>query len=387
MNNNVYLDNSLARQSAIAPSFAKTVLDSISDAELANALPIKEIYDAQKIILTGCGDSWMAGIAARPFFEKYVRRETTAMRCVEFSRYYSSKSLGYSPNTPLVIAISFSGTVSRVIETMKRASAYGANTLLITGNPDSPAAKEARHVLKISYPEGEYQPGLNSYIGSMTTLILLALRMGYVRDMISKTEYEAVLAQIESYCASYTGLVDTWNTELRTVAEAWKDLACYDFIADGSDFATALFGAAKVSECFGGRATYDDSEDWCHINYFMRNPETIGRVMICNENAPTFGRCLEALHAIEQLESPCIVITDADESLFPKNMHIIRTPKTELTIASALMQHVPLGLLFGHIGALRGVQPFRADDPAYAVTDAKVKSFGCGIKDSKIVLI
>ena len=53
MSRSAYLDSSMARQSAIAPSFAKLVLDSISQAELAGALPIKEIFDAQKIILTG----------------------------------------------------------------------------------------------------------------------------------------------------------------------------------------------------------------------------------------------------------------------------------------------------------------------------------------------
>ena len=387
MSRSAYLDSSMARQSAIAPSFAKLVLDSISQAELAGALPIKEIFDAQKIILTGCGDSWMAGIAAKPFFEKYVRRETMAMRCIEFSRYYDSKSLGYSPNTPLVVAISFSGTVSRVVEAMKRATAHGANTLLITGNPNSPAAKEARHVLQISYPEGEYQPGLNSYIGAMTTLILLALRMGYVRDLMSRAEFDQAIADIENYCASYAGLVDEWNIRLRDVAEQWKDLRCYDFIADGADFATALFGAAKVAECFGGRATCDDSEDWCHINYFIRNPETVGRVMICNEDGPTFGRCLESLHAIEQLQSPCVIVTDADPTQFPKNMCVIQTPKAKNPMAAPLMQHLPLCLLAGHIGVLRGVAPFRADDAEYAAADQKIRSLGCGIKDSKIVLI
>ena len=41
-----------------------------------------------------------------------------------------------------------------------------------------------------------------------------------------------------------------------------------EFIGDGADYATAFFGSAKMVESFGGLTTYDDSEDWNHINFF-----------------------------------------------------------------------------------------------------------------------
>ncbi len=32
-------------------------------------------------------------------------------------------------------------------------------------------------------------------------------------------------------------------------------------------------------------------EDWCHINYFLAQPETIGRVVITNPSTPSLGGC------------------------------------------------------------------------------------------------
>ena len=133
-------DSSLARQSRLAPGFLKTMQQTMTEEKLVSTLPLKELWDAQQIIITGCGDSWLAGIAAKPVFESVAKMDVKVMRNIEFTRYLGSKMLGYSPNTPLVIAISISGNVSRVVEAVMRAKHYGANTILITNNPNSAAA-------------------------------------------------------------------------------------------------------------------------------------------------------------------------------------------------------------------------------------------------------
>ena len=62
-------DNAMARQARLAPGFVRTIVESMGYDKLNNALPLTEIWDAQQIVITGCGDSWLAGIAARPLFE------------------------------------------------------------------------------------------------------------------------------------------------------------------------------------------------------------------------------------------------------------------------------------------------------------------------------
>ena len=109
-------EDSLAQQSWLSEETVKAVVNAVDYKALHDAMPIKEIFDAQKIIITGMGDSYCAGIAVKPIFEKVAKVETEVWRAIEFSRIMSSKQLGFSPNTPMVIGISVSGNPARVQE-------------------------------------------------------------------------------------------------------------------------------------------------------------------------------------------------------------------------------------------------------------------------------
>jgi glucosamine 6-phosphate synthetase-like amidotransferase/phosphosugar isomerase protein len=86
--------NSLARQALLAPKMVKIMQNSMSQQKLQAVLPMKELWDAQQIIITGCGDSWLAGIAAKPVFESLAKMDVDVLRCVEFTRHFGAKRLG-----------------------------------------------------------------------------------------------------------------------------------------------------------------------------------------------------------------------------------------------------------------------------------------------------
>ena len=363
--NKMDYDSSLARQSRLAPGFLKTMQQTMTEEKLVSTLPLKELWDAQQIIITGCGDSWLAGIAAKPVFESVAKMDVKVMRNIEFTRYLGSKMLGYSPNTPLVIAISISGNVSRVVEAVMRAKHYGANTILITNNPNSAAAKEARYVLPLEMPQGEYQPGGNSYIASTFALMQLALRFARAKNTVSPLELDAMQKGFGAYADAWAAALPEMEDRAFELAKTWKDLRAYDFIGDYAEYATAFFGSAKVLECFGGYTTYDDSEDWCHINYFLREPETIGRVAITNSDTPSFGRMKETLKAVEQLGSHCMVVTDAGKGEFASSFQVFTTPKAPFFWMAPLLQHIPFDYVAGYMGRMKGVEDFRHDVPVF----------------------
>ena len=363
MNRNDY-DNSLARQARRLEEYVKIVYESVFPQ--VDQLPVKEIWDAQKIFITGCGDSWLAGIAAKPAFESVTKIETNAPRAIDFSRALSNKNLGYSPNTPLVILISYSGTAARVIECAKRASKYGANTIAITNNPNSPLAENCRYCIHVGLPEnGEYQPGLTTYNASMIALFAIALRIGRIRNKITPLEYEDMKKELLSFVSEAQKKVSEYEERAFETALKWKDLKAEDFIGDYGDYATAFFGSAKVIETFGGYTTYDDSEDWCHINYFLADPEKIGRVVITNESSPSYDRMLETINAVKILKSPCMIVSDAGKEAFPETMEVFTTVKPKYFWMNPLIQHIPFDFVAGYIAALKGETGFRADDERY----------------------
>lgn len=374
-------DNSLLRQADRLEEYANIVYNSVISQ--VDAISMKEIWDVQKIFITGCGDSWMAGVGAKPAFESLTKIETHAIRPIEFSRILSNKNLGYSPNTPLVILISYSGGAARVVECAKRANKYGANTLAITNNPDSPLAKECRYCLHVGLPVGgDYFPGATTYNASLIALYVLALRIARVRNKINPLEYDDMHKELLSFVSICQKDVDSYKDRAFDIACKWQNLKAEDFIGDYGDYATAFFGSAKVIECFGGYTTYDDSEDWCHINFFLVNPETIGRVVIANKSSASYGRLLETIAAIKILNSPCMIISDIDASEFPEGMEVFTIPTPKYFWMNPLVQHIPFDLVAGYIAELKGIKAFREDDPNFAD-----EAFNHRLKDGTQIVI
>lgn len=350
----------LARQAMIASDVIQAVFDHVG--ECWDALSMEEIFCAQEIILTGCGDSYCAAVATQPLFEKMTKVKVRALPCIEVSRCLPKERFGYRPATPLVIGISVTGTVSRVEEAIRRAALNGANTLAVTDDVDSPVARSAAHTVRLGLPKGlDYSPGANSYNGSLVALMALALRMGRVKNNISEEQLFAMRDAIPTYVKACQARMEEYREQAFQLALRWKDLRAVDFIGDYGDYATAFFGSAKVLETYGGYTTYDDSEDWCHINFFIQDPHTVGRVVIANQASPSFGRIRETIQAICLLESPCMVVTDADPALFPPECNVFSFPKPEYFWLAPLMQHFAFDMVAGSIEMLLEIPQFRSD--------------------------
>ena len=87
MNSKDY-EHSLILQPRNAAASAAAVTESMNK-QIYHLLTLQEIYDAKRVIIVGCGDSWLAGIAAKVVFARAAQTPTEARRCIEFSRNLS----------------------------------------------------------------------------------------------------------------------------------------------------------------------------------------------------------------------------------------------------------------------------------------------------------
>ncbi len=78
---------------------------------------------AREIVLTGCGDSFFAGLAMRLAIERATGLRCRAVEALELARY----EVRYVPTDapPLLLAISYSGEVGRTIEAATTAETFG----------------------------------------------------------------------------------------------------------------------------------------------------------------------------------------------------------------------------------------------------------------------
>ena len=363
MEQNAIFSNPLSRQARDIPEFMEVINKNLHFVYLMESITMKEIHDIKKIIITGCGDSYLAGLAMKPLMEKLTGLEVEDCKNIDLSRYYPSERLGSTPNNPLVILISVSGSISRILEAAQRANAYGANTLAITNDKNTPLAKECNRVLELNTPPVERAPGCSAYVASCFALLAFCIRVGRVIQSYEPAEEDRIRAIAMNYIRTFSQDVTTPIAEqMRNLAETWKDLQSFDIVGDSGAFASAQFGAWKFVESFGGITNAEDSENWLHENFLYMEPEKIGTVIFADKNSPSYSRCLETAAVMKRIGRPTLVITDGNSSDFPEGVTICKIPSAEDYMYNPLMQHIPLLFLGSYIGEFLGRHYYREGD-------------------------
>lgn len=356
------LKNDTTDQALDTVNFAKHMNQSISAQKLQGVLDNERVANAPKVIISGCGDSWLAGIAAKPVFEAMTDKEVEVMRSIELSRYMDSKKFG-GEHPPVVFFISISGGVSRVVEGAKRATLHGATTIAVTQNTDSPLALACTHVLPLDMLPIVHTPGVSSYIASTMALMNSAMYIGKMTNQISGDLFETYKQDLLDYCVSYDSVMCTLDCHMANLAARWQDMKAWDFVGDYADWATAFFAGAKMVESFGAIMTCDDSEDWNHINAFVLEPQKMATMFIANEKSPSFNRVVETMQVAAALGRAAVVVTDADPAKIPAGIEVIAVPKSKHGWEAPIMQHLPADILCGYVGALKHQEGYRKNLP------------------------
>lgn len=373
-------DNAIKNQVFSLPQLIRQQYEDL-EPKTRKLLTTPEIFSIQKIILTGCGDSFAAGLATKHIFELLTGIPTEVVTSIELSRLYATNQLGNSPNNPLIFAISNSGSVARVGESVERANKYGAFTVGITSNQESYLGKSVKKTLDLDIPPFEPSPGVRSYLVSVLSLLLLAIRIGEVRGkytMDVANEYRKdILTQSELLEESLPRM----DRKVLELAEKWSEMEAFDFVGSGFDYASAWYGHAKIFEAAGKYAMHINTEEWLHLNFFMRNYSKIGTVMVANSTNPSFSRALETINYALELGRPTLVISDLDEASFSETCTVIATPASKFPITMPLTQFAPIALLSGYIAKIIGEEDGRGckDNWSFAQN-------GNAVKNSKIVI-
>lgn len=388
--NKLEFDNPIRRQVMSLPEMVEQQLLGCFGSGLRDLMTFAEIFDARKIILTGCGDSYAAAVAMAPVLEKYCDCfGVKVMRAIEFTRFLPKENIGIGePNSPLVIAISASGGSARICEVLEKANQVGAFSILMTNNKESRAAQYAKRVYVVGTPEfPDRSPGLRSYFGSLVGLIAFASRLGHVRGTLPPTGPGAFQNAIREYVGQFGEVLGQIDDQMFQLACRWKDIEKFDFIGDGVEYGSAYFGAAKMIECNGGTAATDDSEDWCHINYFLKHPEKIGTVVMADETAPSYGRIRETVASAVSIGRPVLVVTNGKREDFPQEAEVCVIPGTPEGYGwlMPLMDYVPVSLLAGYLSELQH-EPFfrRSLDASGDETNPFANRYKNTMRDSKI---
>lgn len=352
MNRQEY-DNPMRRNVFSIPKLVKEQVIQI-EADSRMVITTPEILDLSRIVITGCGDSYAAGIAMKPAMETLTGLSVEVIRAVDLARYTPNEMLTRRSGTTLVMAVSNSGGVARVAEAMERAGKYGCLTVAVTGKPESRLAKAAKKVIGLLVPPFEAGNGIRSYFVSMTALMLVAIRIGEVKGRYMMDDSQHFREEMIRYAQEYEKILDNLDEKMFEIAVNNQRKKFYDFVGSGGNVGTAWFSVAKIIEATGEYAVYEDTEGWMHLNCFLKHLNDKFTMLYASGKGPELSRSLEVIDAIAQMEEQLYVVTDDKDLKVPETVKNIVVPGCSYDWMWPLLNYIPVSLLAGYLCELQG---------------------------------
>ena len=285
------------------------------DMRVRRLLNHNECLSVKRIVITGCGDSHMAGLAAELAFEQIAGIPTEPMTAMQAARYGTPHFEKLFPRNPLTIGISVSGTVARTREALALARNEGALTVAVTANPDSPLAAAAERVFDCTVPDFVPAPGIRSYRVSLLVLYLTAIRLAEVSGRLTQDQAGQMREQLKGTADAIAATIQAVEERTRELATAVAEQTNFVFVGDGPNYATALFSAAKVIEAAGRHAMGQDTEEWAHLQYFV-NVDPATPTFIISPVGRGHGRATELVEVMRRIGRTVIaVVPEGDEQI------------------------------------------------------------------------
>jgi fructoselysine-6-P-deglycase FrlB-like protein len=205
--------------------------------------------EPEDAIFCGAGDS----LACALFIERLMDFKTRAFDPFDVVLYPEVTQ------DKKVFLISVSGRTRSNIQAARIASKRrGQRTTAITANAKSELAKACSDVIELKFTkvEGVQTPGTNSFTASLLACASL-FKTNPNLEWIEET----------------IGNARRW-------AESVAPARFYHFVGAGSFYAIAMYGAAKIFEFAGGRADYQQIEEFSHTNLFSLGEDNNDCVVI-----------------------------------------------------------------------------------------------------------
>jgi len=194
------------------------------------------IPNIENIILTGCGDSYIAALLINQ------------LKGIEVEDPYELYNKKINSSKCLMI-ISVSGRTIANIKLAEKAKSEGIKIYVITGNPMSKLAKLADEVIDIEYRENIILPGTLSFTKTLLTLYSL-FNIEFNLDYISDKKIEDFFLDFK-----------------------YANGENFFIITSPGFFPLSLYWKAKILEMVGSKVMVERCEQFLHMDLFAVNKE------------------------------------------------------------------------------------------------------------------
>ncbi|MGH2402963.1 MAG: SIS domain-containing protein [bacterium] len=284
----------------------------------ATALPADRARGLRRLVISGCGDSLFAGVAARLAIERFGGIPCEPIEAMECGRYAAAR---FSPEVA-VLGVSNSGTTSFVLESIASARRAGAFTVALSGTPGSPlerlsAAGVVRPIVGAGgrqSPTSRAERHLGEFLGTLMALYHLALYLGQVRGVITERERGEEAEGVRAAAEMAQQALHNGPARAASVLGSLGDADRVYFVGAGPAHGIALFGAAKLVEEIPLCGVPQQLEEWAHLQYFQTMVEGARtRAVVIAPRGEATDRAAEIIRSIRDDGGFALAVTHAAE--------------------------------------------------------------------------
>ncbi|MGB2780871.1 MAG: glutamine--fructose-6-phosphate transaminase (isomerizing) [Phycisphaerae bacterium] len=319
----------------------------------------KQLTHARRVILTGCGTAWHAGLVGEYLLEDLARIPTEVDYASEF-RYRNP----IVDEGTAVIAISQSGETADTLAAVREARLKGALILGIVNVVGSTIARETDAGVYLHCGPEIGVASTKAFTSQLEVLLMLAVFMGRRRFLPPYQAAEVIrrLQTMPDLVRRTLGL----DPEIRRVAEKYKDRPNWLYLGRGYNYPVALEGALKLKEISYVHAEGLPAAEMKHGPIALITEE-MPVVFLANRGLQ-YEKVLSNMEEVRSRGGQVIAVaTEGDEEIRRLAEHVFYVPDV-LEPFQPIVNIVPLQLLAYHVAVLRGCAVDKPRNLAKSVT-------------------
>lgn len=307
----------------------------------------------RRVVITGCGDSWFVGQAARLAFETMTGAATDGLEAFDLAAY-GSPALG--PDS-VAIGLSASGTTPAVVDALAQARAQGAYTIGLCNRAGTELQLRSDaglvvHATRKGWPT-------QSSTAAIALLVQLAIAIARTRGPADRAAIDALQRALDDLPGAMDRLALDLDGQLRALGATIADAAIVLVAGAGPHAATAAFGAAKLRELGPIHALATPLEELHHYRAQKRG-ETL--VVVAPDRASR-ERALDTAIVNEAVGGRMIVLlAESDPAIETRALATLRVPAVSPMLAP-MLHSIPLHLLAYHFAVARAARGLGAAAP------------------------
>jgi glucosamine--fructose-6-phosphate aminotransferase (isomerizing) len=320
---------------------------------------LRMMPSAKRIIITGCGTAFHAGLVGGFMFEQLTRIPTNTEYASEF-RYRNP----VIEEGTMVIAISQSGETLDTIAAIEEAKERGATVLGIVNVVGSTIARETDAGIYLHVGPEIGVASTKAFTGQVAVLAMLAIEIGR-RKHISSDQAASYIEQL-SRIPEKMSLILEQSERIKEIAAANIDKENWLFLGRGFNYPIALEGALKLKEISYIHAEGLPAAEMKHGPIALIANEM--PVVFIATRGPQYEKIMGNIAEVRARGGRIIAVaTEGDENIKKCADHLITVPDVP-ELLQPLLTVVPLQLLAYHAAVLRGHDVDKPRNLAKSVT-------------------